>query len=224
MTKVDAQQFAELAVQLHRQPDVAGTVDELLAFTVAALGCDHAGAMLVHPGRQIETAAATTSVVAKADQLQLEYDEGPCVSVIEDRPDVLVIDDTAADDRWPTWGSLVSELGLRSILSLALTTGSATIGALNLYASTAGHFQADDAEAGRLLAQVAGVAIDSNRRQAKLRVAVDSQTKIGQAMGILMARHDLDADQAFALMRRYSQDNNIRLRDVVQHIVDTSGA
>ena len=40
-------------------------------------------------------------------------------------------------------------------------------------------------------------------------------------MGILMERFDVDGDRAFAILKRYSQDNNTKLRDVAQHLIDT---
>ncbi|MGC4939879.1 ANTAR domain-containing protein [Kribbella sp. DT2] len=36
-----------------------------------------------------------------------------------------------------------------------------------------------------------------------------------------MERFDLTGDQAFAVLRRYSQDTNTKLRDVAQHLIDT---
>ena len=44
---------------------------------------------------------------------------------------------------------------------------------------------------------------------------------VGQAMGILMERFDMDADRAFAVLKRYSQDTNTKLRDVAQQLIDT---
>lgn len=36
-----------------------------------------------------------------------------------------------------------------------------------------------------------------------------------------MERFDLDADRAFTVLRRYSQDSNVKLRDVAQQLIDT---
>jgi hypothetical protein len=44
---------------------------------------------------------------------------------------------------------------------------------------------------------------------------------IGQAQGILMERFGLSADQSFAVLRRYSQDNNVKLRNVAERIIET---
>jgi hypothetical protein len=63
-----------------------------------------------------------------------------------------------------------------------------------------------------------------NRRrphQANLAAAVDARKLIGQAQGILMERFALDADQAFAVLRRCSQHLNIKLRDIAQQLINT---
>ena len=36
-----------------------------------------------------------------------------------------------------------------------------------------------------------------------------------------MERYQVDDDRAFAILRRYSQDNNTELRDVAQLLIDT---
>src|SRR5688572_18230115 len=48
-----------------------------------------------------------------------------------------------------------------------------------------------------------------------------SHNLIGQAQGILMERYKLTAEQAFAVLARVSQQTNVKLRDVAQHLVDT---
>lgn len=49
--------------------------------------------------------------------------------------------------------------------------------------------------------------------------ALDSRTVIGQAQGILMNQYSLDQDKAFAVMKRLSQDRNIRLAEIARRIV-----
>ena len=40
-------------------------------------------------------------------------------------------------------------------------------------------------------------------------------------MGILMERYNLNEDQAFAVLRRYSQDTNTKLHVIAQQLIDT---
>lgn len=36
-----------------------------------------------------------------------------------------------------------------------------------------------------------------------------------------MERYDLDADRAFSVLRRYSQDYNVKLREVAELLIET---
>jgi AmiR/NasT family two-component response regulator len=60
-----------------------------------------------------------------------------------------------------------------------------------------------------------------DRFSANLAQAVDARKLVGQAMDILMERHDLDSDRAFTVLRHYSQETNTKLRDVAQQLIDT---
>lgn len=51
--------------------------------------------------------------------------------------------------------------------------------------------------------------------------AVDARRLVGQAIGILTERFDVDQDRAFSILRRYSQGTNTKLHDVAQHLIDT---
>jgi ANTAR domain len=82
-------------------------------------------------------------------------------------------------------------------------------------------FNGDARAVGHILAQHATVALAKSREHANLWQAIDARKLIGQAQGMLMERFDLDADRAFAVLRRYSQDNNVKLHDVAQRFIDT---
>lgn len=55
---------------------------------------------------------------------------------------------------------------------------------------------------------------------ANLEIAVEHRTVIGQAIGILQERYDLDAEQAFAVLQRRSQDENIKLYVLATALAD----
>jgi len=52
-------------------------------------------------------------------------------------------------------------------------------------------------------------------------IAMTTRTIIGQAQGILMEKLGIDADQAFAYLRRISQSENPKLIMICQEIVNT---
>ncbi|TCC01933.1 GAF and ANTAR domain-containing protein [Kribbella soli] len=212
--------LAQLAVELY---DVAGIDDAVrlvLAYARRTTTCDCAGVVLVDRRTGLKTGGATDRRVEQADQLQLQYNEGPCVPVSREQPSVLV-SDTIVDPRWPRWSPRVAELGLRSVLTVRLCTARSNLGALNLYAIHPGRFTADDETTARLLAQHAAVAIATVRDASTSAQAIETRTLIGRAQGVLMERFTIDADQAFAVLRRYSQDNNIKLHSVAADLIST---
>ena len=53
----------------------------------------------------------------------------------------------------------------------------------------------------------------------QLRTAIDSNRRIGMAMGILMNQLHMDDEQAFDALRRTSQNTNRKLRDVAEDVI-----
>ena len=54
-----------------------------------------------------------------------------------------------------------------------------------------------------------------------LQTAIDTNRDIGAAVGILMARHNVDYQVAFLLLRSVSQNDNRKLRDVAAEVLTT---
>jgi GAF domain-containing protein len=212
--------LSTLLAEIAESPTVDGSIEQIVAFTAQTFGTDHAGVTLVRDrGRRLETVGPTTPVVREADDLQNKLREGPCVAAaVESRS--VVSNDVARDPRWPVWGPRVAELGLESVLSSELHAGGARMGALNVYGAQDHQFTHEDVEVGQLLAQQASVALKFVEQIDGLNVALDSRTLIGQAQGMLMERYGIDAEAAFAALRRVSQDENVRLVKVARSIVD----
>ena len=220
MAAPDADEFAELALTLHEVSSLEETVDRVLEFAVKALSCSYAGVILVHEKTRVETVAATHPVVADLDRIQLESGEGPDLEVIADRHGVLV-PDVRTERRWPSWARAVEATGVRSMLGSRLYTTSTTIGSINFYDTEPDRFGPEDVDVAHMLARHAAVAMDTARDTEHLWRAIDARNLVGQAQGMLMERFGVDADQAFAVLRRYSQDNNLKLHVVAQRLIRT---
>jgi AmiR/NasT family two-component response regulator len=54
-----------------------------------------------------------------------------------------------------------------------------------------------------------------------LNRAVAARHRVGLAQGVLMTRRQLTADQAFALLKRQSQNTNVKLRTIAQTVIQT---
>jgi len=184
-------------------------------------GCDYAGVSIVHRGGRIDTQASSDEVVERADALQYELREGPCLDAIWHH-DTVVSDDLGQEQRWPRWAPRVAdELGVRGMLSVQLFTSEDTLGGLNLYSRHVAGFTENSVDIATYLAAHVAVALAATQTSDQLRLAMFQRTVIGQAQGILMERYSIGADRAFELLRRVSQDNNMKLRQVATDLVET---
>nr|WP_281283175.1 ANTAR domain-containing protein [Kutzneria buriramensis] len=103
-------------------------------------------------------------------------------------------------------------------------------GALTIYSRRAGGLSRADRDTALLLATHGSLALAHVRtaeladlQRAQLRRAVDSRDLIGQAKGILMSRQGISSDEAFDLLRRTSQDLNVKLVDVAHTLTTRHG-
>lgn len=213
-----AHELVRMAVDLHEQPDVEQTAERFLEYVLTTLATRHASVVLIHRGGRLEPAVSTDTLVEEADRLQLELGEGPSYDAVQTERSVLS-GDASVDDRWPRWSAKMTAVALRSVLSVRLGTPSQAIGVLNLFDPAKDRFGEADGSTAQLLADHAAVAVANARSESSLWQAIESRRLIGQAQGILMERFELTGEQAFAVLRRYSQDNNVRLREVAQRLV-----
>jgi hypothetical protein len=199
---------------------VAQTIDQITTYAAQTFDTPHVGVTLIrHGGSTFDTAGPTSDVVRRVDELQNQLREGPCVEA-STQSRTLVSNDVASDTRWRRWGPRAADLGLRSVLSSEIHAGGRRIGALNIYGDATRDFTRDDLETAQMFTSHAGAALLVSEKLVGLTMALDSRTLIGQAQGVLMHRYRIDADRAFAILKRYSQDENVRLVLVAKRIVD----
>jgi AmiR/NasT family two-component response regulator len=63
------------------------------------------------------------------------------------------------------------------------------------------------------------VAWNSARRDEQFKAALASRDIIGQAKGMIMERYGVDAVRAFELLRKLSQEANVRLTQIAEELV-----
>ncbi|MER5885907.1 GAF and ANTAR domain-containing protein [Streptomyces sp. NPDC001941] len=220
-----ALRLASMARDLLAQDSVGATLERITASAIDLVdGCDAAG-ILVLDGNGAQTLAATDELVVASDRLQEQVGEGPCFdaarSTTGDR--VFRIADLDREERWPAYAPRARELGIGSVMGFLLFTEDEDLGALNLYSRKPGAFTDTSELAGWLLASHAAIAFSSARTHAQMEQAVATRHVIGEAMGILMGAHHLTEEQAFETLRRYSQENNVKLREVARRVCAHGG-
>ncbi|HEV7627472.1 MAG TPA: GAF and ANTAR domain-containing protein, partial [Streptomyces sp.] len=168
------------------------------------------------------TLATTSDVVRASDRIQGELGEGPCFDAARIPEKIYRIGDmTESVTRWPRYAPQARELGVGSMMGFLLYTEEDNLGALDLYSSKPNGFTKQSEHVGWLLASHAAVAFSSARTHAQLHFAMETRHNIGEAIGIVMERYKLDEDQAFAVLRKSSQDRNVKLREIVRALTET---
>jgi GAF domain-containing protein len=169
--------------------------------------------------RRVEPRAATAERAGRLDKLQEEIGEGPCLDAVWEH-EVVRVDDVRTERRWPTFCARAAEMGVGSMMCLQLFVDGDQLGAMNLYSSAVGAMDDEAEELARVLAAHAAVALAGAEHESNLRRGIDSRDLIGQAKGILMERHKITADQAFAVLARASQELNRKLLDVASEVTE----
>jgi GAF domain-containing protein len=213
--------------ELARDSAAPRSVEEVLSGVTAAAkelipGADTAGVLLIGRGRKFDSVAGTSELPHRLDELQMEFNEGPCREAALDEL-IVRTDDFRSEQRWPKYSAAVVEIGILSGLSLKLYTADRTAGALNLFSFKPKAFDAEDETTGVVLAAHAAAAILASRQGEQLESALSTRDRIGQAKGIIMERFGVDDVQAFEMLRRLSQDSNMRLIEVAKRVIDTRG-
>ena len=171
------------------------------------------------------TAAYTGRLALDADELQYERGYGPCMDAGRTGT-VLLIDDTRVETRWPDYTAHVAARGVLSSLSVPLPIQTDVIGALNIYSreplGVLPRGGRDRRRAGRARGGRRG---ERHRRhrgddaRGADAAGHGQPVVIDQAMGVIMAQNRCDADAAFAILTRASQNRNIKLREIARSAV-----
>jgi GAF domain-containing protein len=225
MTDASKQDLAVRMAELARTLAVERTLDAVLAEVTSAVvelipGVDAAGILLVKKGGKFESLAGTTELPHQLDVLQMTFDEGPCrQAALADT--IVRTDDFRAETRWPRYSPAVVEIGVLSGLSFKLYTGDRTAGALNLFGLQPRQWEADDESVGSVLAAHAAAALIATQQEHQMKAALLTRDRIGQAKGIIMERFGVDGVRAFEMLRRLSQDGNVKLIELADRVIDT---
>jgi GAF domain-containing protein len=215
-------ELGNLSVLDHTLPEMLQRI--VVIANNAIQSSDMAGVTL-DVGGLASTAAYTDESVAEIDEAQYRPGgSGPCVDAAR-LGQVFVILSTTNDRRWPKFSQCCAANDVHSTLSAPVIARSAKRAALNLYAGCDGAFNDDDIELAEALAKQAAVAIENaeayysvKQLSEQLQVALDTRIVIEQAKGLLMAA-GRSPDEAFDVLKRASQRENRKLRDIATDLI-----
>lgn len=208
--------------------DLQELLQRLTAHATTVTGTDGAGIMLAG-ARGLGFAAAWPESVVDIEVTQDRVESGPCHDAFTSGTPT-VVDDLRVEHRWPEYRERALELGFRAIAGFPMHAWGETIGVLDLYRRHPGPWTGDVLDTAEIMTSMgAGYVLHANQLKAQhelaeqLQTALESRDTIGQAKGLLMARHRIGADEAMDLLRETSQRTNVKLRDVAARLVASEG-
>ena len=215
--------FRSLAELVYAEDDFDRIHEAVVAAAPQIItGCDHASLML-RAGDRFVTAAASDEVAQRIDELERALDEGPCVDALTDDP-TYVDGDLTDGSPWPRLAEQVmAETPVRGMAGVRMVVGDRLDGALNLFTDTPGGLTESSVHEGMVLASFVSMAVlaSSEKQTAStLREGLMSNREIGKAVGLMMAFHKVGDVEAFAMLRKASQDMNIKVTEVARQVVE----
>lgn len=222
-----ARTFVEVADTLVDEFDIVDFLSGLATRCVELFDTVEAGLMVAQAPGAVQVVASSSHQMHLLELFEVQHDQGPCLDCYRTGVAIDCSDLSTAVDRWPTFAPEALAAGFSSVHALPMRLRNEVIGSLNLLRRPSGSLDATDLTAAQALADVATIGILQHRAAEEARLlaeqlqyALNSRVTIEQAKGVLSERSNIDAETAFAALRRYARNNNQRLVGVAKGVVD----
>jgi GAF domain-containing protein len=222
-----ARTLVELADTLVADFDVVELLTTLTDRCVEVLGVDASGIVLVSPDGDLRAMAASSDAIHVLDLLAVATQEGPSLDCYRTGQPIANHDLTVADARWPHFTPEALAAGFRSVHAVPMRLRGTVLGALNLLRRDPGDFDAADVGIAQAFADIATIAVLQHRAASdavalneQLSHALNSRIVIEQAKGMAAEHANTTPDAAFAAMRTYARNHNLRLVLVAETIIN----
>jgi hypothetical protein len=204
----------------------ARALDQLVALaTHQVTACLGATAALWHGGEPVVRAASHPDL-PELISVQLASGRGPVLDALAGHGPVSC-PDTLTEKRWPEYAEAGLRRGMRCSVTLAYLSGAGAV-TLSLFGARPHSLDSGQMTLAELLTAVGGALMgnaaeygDARRTALQLSAAVESRALVDQAKGMLMQALGCTAEDALDKMRQLSQEQNLRVTDIAQRIIDS---
>lgn len=176
---------------------------------------------------RLATIAHSSDEAKVLDEIQINFGDGPCISAMHTGQSVLVAD-TRTDNRWPEYLAVVASHGYFALMGVPLALEGEAKAALNFFASTPDAFSPEGAALANAYAAQASKAMILAIRVAShletadnLKAAMEKRTAIDIAVGIVMGQNRCSQEEAFSILSRASNNQNVKLRDLAEQVISS---
>jgi transcriptional regulator with GAF, ATPase, and Fis domain len=221
-----AEAFVSLAGALATGYDVADLLSALTERCVHLLDVSAAGLLLSDGTGVLHLLSASSEASRELELFQIQRDQGPCRDCFHSGRPVTVPDLNVEAQRWPSFTPRALEAGFVSVHAVPMRLRDETLGALNLFGTSAGTLADSDLVLAQALADVASIALVQDKAVSdraavvvQLQAALSSRVVLEQAKGVVAHAGDLEVAEAFTVLRRYARDHNLRLTALAGAVV-----
>lgn len=214
------------AQAMGRSYEITEMCYELCDRSAEALSATGAGVSVAGEEGLLRFVTATSEEIRRLEEVQESTQEGPCVEAFVSRKPV-VVPDIRDVEAWPAYKRLAAEFPHRAVVGYPLHHGNRALGAFNVYNAEVREWSEEDLDTLGVFADMATAYLvrtaelaEARQLAGQLQTALDSRVLIEQAKGMLAGERRISVDEAFDLLREHSRENNIRLVDVCQEVVN----
>ncbi|WP_231554428.1 GAF and ANTAR domain-containing protein [Arthrobacter sp. L77] len=175
------------------------------------------------------TVASNGPHAQKLDEVQYEYDDGPCLRAAREGA-VQYVRDFDAEERFPEYSRAIAGHGVRSALGVPIPLEGDATAALNFYSPLVDAFSEEAIAAARHFAEEVSASLrlavriaELTESSADMRAAMQSRTTIDLAVGVIMGQNRCSQDAAMSILKAASSARNIKLRDVAASVLESLG-
>ena len=183
------------------------------------------GIMFADEEHELHYVAASDAHGRHLEKLQSHAGRGPCV-------DALMLDavirtrDVTTDDRWRVLHEDLAETPVRAVVGIPVHLAGAAVGSLDAYHERPHDWTEDEV---RGIAAYAGLvenflvtALHAERQErlaTQLQHALEHRVAVERAVGMVMARRNLEAVDAFNVIRSAARSSRRRVADVAAELI-----
>jgi hypothetical protein len=186
------------------------------------------GITLLRP-RARATVASSSEHARHMDEVQYEFDDGPCLRAAREGQ-MYVVADFTTESRFGEYTPAIIDHGIRSALGVPIPLDGLAAAGLDLYSAQPEVFDEEAIAAAAELAHEASKSLRMAVRVAhaadtskQLWSAMDSRTTIDVAAGIIMAQNRCSHETAITILKAASSGRNIKLAAIAAAVVTSIG-
>jgi hypothetical protein len=207
----------------------AATASALALARTSVPGTMGCSVTLRGPGGTFHTPVYSGELAQELDDRQYRWDDGPCLNAARHQR-LTFVESMATDPRWPNLAGPALERGVHSSYSVPFLAARAPA-ALNFYGDEQNDYASDEVRArASVISRIVAVLVvdepgDTVRvDRTRLEQVMSDRSVIDRALGLVMARDDVDVATAYRYLAVRSADETTTLADVARQTVDAAGS